>query len=98
MAATAKIIIKNIPEDLHTEINKRVLAANSNMNDVLVGILSRHYRVPFEPTGRKAARVSNYQDIVLRVPLKLRIKINMQAKSKNSSARKIGRASCRERV
>lgn len=81
------MIIKNVPPELHEAINTRVLVTNSNMNDVLVGILARHYKVPFEPTGRRAARASTHQDIVMRVPLKLRIKINMQAKSKNSSAR-----------
>lgn len=86
--STVPLWIESVPPDLKRAIAARVEAEGTSMNDVLVGLLAKRYKVPFEPTGRRSPAVDvDKLDILLRVPDDLRRKIRAAAAEGDTSRR-----------
>lgn len=87
MSDTVKTIVENVPPAVKAEIARRVELSESNMNDLIVSVLARKFRVPFEPSGRRSPVVGDADRITLRLPEPLRREIKAAAGANGSTLR-----------
>lgn len=69
---TDTLMLRNIKPRLKGKIARRVKAAGTNMNDVLVGILADAYGVAFTPSGVRRINVGPSSQALLTVPAELK--------------------------
>lgn len=55
------------PPELRPRIAADAVKHGTNLHDVAVGILSKHFKVPFEPSGRHTTPSPNAEELNLRV-------------------------------
>lgn len=72
-------VLVQMPAALKREVVRRVRATDSNANDVIVGALAKRYRVPFAPTGRRARPGAQAGPVVIRLPLALKRRLQIDA-------------------
>jgi hypothetical protein len=90
MSQTTNMIVRGIPPRLKGKIAKRVADRKSSLNDVLVGILADHFGVAFSPSGRTAAaEINEHPNPVLRVPVELKRRIDVEAATRGESIRNV---------
>lgn len=65
--------------ELRPRLVETAEAQASNLTEVVIGILARTYKVPFEPTGRRTAPADNGEELNLRLPSRLDRAIGMAA-------------------
>jgi Arc/MetJ family transcription regulator len=71
--------VGGLSAELKDAIASEVAQRRTNMNDVVVAILARKYRVAFEPTGRRSSAIGPSGDLVLRMPAELQRTIKARA-------------------
>jgi hypothetical protein len=80
-------INRGVPADLKEAIRLEVEASGTNMNDVCVAVLAKHFGVSFEPSGIRSAGVGESPDLVLKMPAALRHAIKQRALNGETSQR-----------
>jgi hypothetical protein len=68
-----------VPPELRPKLVADAEAKGSNLTEVVLGILAAHYKVPFEPAGRKTKPSRNGEELNLRLPMRLYRAIAMSA-------------------
>jgi hypothetical protein len=79
------LLLGTVPEDIRRAAHE---AATVGVNDEVVGVLARHYGVPFTPTGKQGPPDSfrpGERKMMLRVPPKLDKRILQDAVRKNTN-------------
>ena len=84
-----QILVHAVPDDLKRAIAARVAETDSNMNDVLVGLLAARFDVAFEPTGRRSGEIGDSENIILRISPTLRKRLKMAAASAGEPVRDV---------
>ena len=59
------------PSDLRPRLAADAEERGSNLTEIVLEILSAHYKVPFEPSGRKAKPSGDAEELNLRLPMNL---------------------------
>jgi myo-inositol-1-phosphate synthase len=70
---------------LKEQLAAEVTRAGSSLNDIAVGILAARFAVPFEPSGRKGAPPKGKGDVLLRMPVALKQKLDTRAAERGRS-------------
>lgn len=72
-------VMVHMPGALKRAVVRRVRSEGSNANDVMVGALAKHYRVPFAPSGRRGEPGGRSGPVVLRMPRRLKRRLQIDA-------------------
>jgi hypothetical protein len=86
------LMLRGIPARLKGKIARRVETDESNMNDVLVGILAAEYGVPFEPSGVKRSAIRKTKpssQALLTMPAELKRLISVEAATNRDTVRNV---------
>lgn len=87
---TVKLGPFNLPPRLKGKIARRVETKNTNLNDLVVGLLAERAGLTFEPTGRKSpGPLSPYQRILLDAPPELARWVRTRADEAGESQRDV---------
>ena len=89
MSDSVSQIVRGVPADLKSAIRREVEGSDTNMNDLVVGILARKFEVSFSPSGRRSAHVGDSPDLLLRMPEALRRRIKVRAANSGSNQRDV---------
>lgn len=76
------------PPELREKLVEDALGQGTNLTEVVVAILARRFKVPYEPHGRKTDPVASQDVLNLRIPQDLRQKLDVagaMAKPKRSA-------------
>jgi predicted HicB family RNase H-like nuclease len=74
-----KSFIRGVTPELKAAIAAAVEEQGTTMNDLLIGILAAHFRVPFEPVGGRVVKVGPSTQLNLPMPERLRTRIRVAA-------------------
>jgi myo-inositol-1-phosphate synthase len=85
MARERSDVLVRMPAELKRRLAAEVEARRSNLNDVAVEILASRFAVPFQGSGRRAGRPSGKGDVLLRMPMELKEKLQRRASERKRS-------------
>ncbi len=84
-----------MPEQLRPRLVEAADEQGSNLTEVVIEILARVYKVPFEPNGRRTAPADDGEELNLRLPVRLDSAIGAAAgRNGHSIAAEIRAALC----
>jgi myo-inositol-1-phosphate synthase len=78
-------VIVRVPAGLKRRLAREVARSGTSMNDLAVGILGRQFGVTVEPSGRRSAPPGTSGVLVLRMPQRLKERVQAEARSTDST-------------
>ena len=78
-------MIVRVPAGLKRRLAREVARSGTSMNDLAVGILGRQFGVAVEPSGRRSAPPGTSGVLVLRMPERLKERVQAEARSTDST-------------
>ena len=78
-----------MPAALKSALAREVARRGSTLNDIAVGILAERFDVRFEPSGRKGSVPGTSGDVLLRVPIELKERLQGAAEASASTTNKL---------
>jgi myo-inositol-1-phosphate synthase len=89
MAQERSDVLVRMPAALKRRLVREVEARGSNLNDLAVEILASRFAVPFQGSGRRAARPSSKGDVLLRMPPELKSKLAQRARERKRTTNQL---------
>lgn len=83
-----------VPPELRPRLVADAEEHDSNLTELVIVILAKRFKVPFEATGRKTAPSKNGEELNLRLPMALYKAIAVAAAGQHSVQREILAALC----